>query len=759
MHFCAQIRTRLAALLAVGLAATTVAVTAPAAWAVDDASPRLDSISFTTPIDVVPGDPVTISYSATDASTTVRIVAYFVDGTGRRTEWHFGDQLPLAGVASTTVPDGLANGVTRLSQLTVTDAEGRRTLYSPTGMTCLPACPDAVHDLPLNVTLSVTGSTPDVQAPVLRSVSLASTAAAVGQVARLDLGVDELHPALTSEGTAATAEFTNGHEIFRLNGDPAAYGSVIGAVPMRVPNGTYWLDSVSVRDLPGNSTTYRSSGAVAVRPSGAVGPTSHTLPFTATTITVTGSSVDGDSPVLSSMAYGQAGVVSGTTGSISFVATEQALDTVRIEYTSTDGSQSPAFWGWETKVTGPGVASGVVPAVSTGRWNADTVVLRDRTGNYSAYHRDGTLECNRSCPTTHTLDLAALDLTVIARPEAPWWVGATASERSARVQWDPPGDTGGSAVTGYTVTVSPGGRTYTVGATTRALTVPGLTNNTTYTFSVRAGNAAGLGPTRTTTAIPRARQRLFVTVDVSNDRRADIIGVTRGNIAYIYRGNGAGGIAGATRVGSGLGELRALLPALAQPNDDFFGGNTLAITDSGRDESWWAYNGNRLTGANSILPGRFNAYRQVVTPGDFNGNTKADVITIADNGDMFLWVNKDWAHFYTPKKIGSGWQSFTAVVGVGDFDGDRRNDLVARRSDGTLWLYPGNGSGGFRPRKQIGAGWNVFAQITGMGDFTGDRRNDVLALAPNGYLYAYPGNGRGGFSPRFLVSKGFASFV
>lgn len=129
------------------------------------------------------------------------------------------------------------------------------------------------------------------------------------------------------------------------------------------------------------------------------------------------------------------------------------------------------------------------------------------------------------------------------------------------MQCDAPGDVGNSAVTGYTVTVSPGGKTYAVGGTTRALTVTGLTNNTAYTFAVRARNAAGLGPARAVRATPRAQHRLFVTVDVSNDGRADIIGVTRGNIAYIYRGNGAGGISGGTRVGSGLGDLRALLPA------------------------------------------------------------------------------------------------------------------------------------------------------------------------------------------------------
>ena len=764
MFSYAHARRRLAALLAVGVAATTAATTAaaPAAWAVDDVAPRLDSVAFTSPVDVGPGDPVTISYSATDASPTVSIVASFVDAAGRRTEWDFGDQLPLTGVASTTVPDGLADVPTTLYTLTVRDESGNTTTYSPTTMTCVPECPGAVHQLPLDVSLAVTGSTPDSDAPLVTSVTLASPSAAVGSEARLRLGLDEAHPPVTSLGSMAYAVFTDGSHTFRLTGDPAAYGTVVGVVPTSVPNGTYRLDSVYVRDLAGNSATYRSSGAVQVWPQGsASGPSTHTLPFAATTVTVTGSSVDVESPVLSRIAWTTRPTTSGSTGTLSYAAADESLASVTVQYRAATGFQSPSWWEFATSATGSGVASGRVPTVSTGTWYVDAVVLRDRAGNYSEYRHDGTLTCNRSCPSTHTVGIAALDLSVVAAPTAPSFLAAVPLDRSARVQWDPPTDVGNSAVTGYAVTVSPGGRTYTVGGSARTLTVTGLANHTAYSFSVRASNAAGLGPARVATATPRPRQRLFITGDASNDGRADIIGVSHGNVAYLYRGNGIGGITGSAKVGSGLGDVRTLLPALAKPGDDFFGGNVLSVTYTGWDESWWAYNGNRLVAFNSISPSTFNRYRHIVTPGDFDGNAKADVLTIADNGDLYLWANRDWARFWGPKKIGSGWQSFTTVVGVGDLDGDRHNDLVARRNDGTLWLYAGNGSGGFRYRKQIGTskGWNAFTQLAGMGDFTGDGRKDLLALAPNGYLYVYKGTGTGSFTSRVLVSTGFGSFT
>jgi hypothetical protein len=53
----------------------------------------------------------------------------------------------------------------------------------------------------------------------------------------------------------------------------------------------------------------------------------------------------------------------------------------------------------------------------------------------------------------------------------------------------------------------------------------------------------------------------------------------------------------------------------------------------------------------------------------------------------------------------------TAVVSPGDFNGDRRPDLLARDGAGVLWLYPGNGAGGFLSRVQVGPGWNGLAPL------------------------------------------------
>jgi hypothetical protein len=77
-------------------------------------------------------------------------------------------------------------------------------------------------------------------------------------------------------------------------------------------------------------------------------------------------------------------------------------------------------------------------------------------------------------------------------PGPPTGVVATAGNAQATVNFTAPVSDGGSSITSYTVTSSPGGKT-TSGASS-PITVTGLTNWITYTFTVTATNAIGTGP-------------------------------------------------------------------------------------------------------------------------------------------------------------------------------------------------------------------------------------------------------------------------
>ena len=90
-------------------------------------------------------------------------------------------------------------------------------------------------------------------------------------------------------------------------------------------------------------------------------------------------------------------------------------------------------------------------------------------------------------------------------PSQPTAAHATAGNQQADVSWTAPSDDGGAAITGYTVTSSPGGHTCTTATLT--CTVTGLNNFTAYTFTVTATNAASLtsspsSPSNSVTPLP-----------------------------------------------------------------------------------------------------------------------------------------------------------------------------------------------------------------------------------------------------------------
>lgn len=95
-------------------------------------------------------------------------------------------------------------------------------------------------------------------------------------------------------------------------------------------------------------------------------------------------------------------------------------------------------------------------------------------------------------------------------PGTPTGFMAASGNASVTLTWQPPVDSGGVAITGYTVTrtlpaPAVNGCTTTVGVTANPLTctITGLSNGTAYTFALAANNAAGSSATpATVTATP-----------------------------------------------------------------------------------------------------------------------------------------------------------------------------------------------------------------------------------------------------------------
>ena len=91
---------------------------------------------------------------------------------------------------------------------------------------------------------------------------------------------------------------------------------------------------------------------------------------------------------------------------------------------------------------------------------------------------------------TSESSVASSPVTPITTPGAPVIGSATTlSDSEISVAFTPPSNGGGSPITSYTVTSSPGG--YTATGTESPLIVSGLNGGTGYTFTVTATNAAG----------------------------------------------------------------------------------------------------------------------------------------------------------------------------------------------------------------------------------------------------------------------------
>jgi hypothetical protein len=89
----------------------------------------------------------------------------------------------------------------------------------------------------------------------------------------------------------------------------------------------------------------------------------------------------------------------------------------------------------------------------------------------------------------------------VSPPSAPQHVTAVGQDQKVLVDWDPPASSGGAAISSYTVTASPGGRSVTVPAASTSATVYGLPSGTTYRLSVVARSSGGSSPATTSAPV------------------------------------------------------------------------------------------------------------------------------------------------------------------------------------------------------------------------------------------------------------------
>jgi len=139
-------------------------------------------------------------------------------------------------------------------------------------------------------------------------------------------------------------------------------------------------------------------------------------------------------------------------------------------------------------------ASGWGPGTGWIRVESPTVVRVQREGATAFAY---SVSARNSCGVTYAEGSNVIGnpgptktIELRGRPSPPSAVTATYSGGLLNVSWVPPTDNGGSALTGYTVTASPGGQVCGTASTTCSATLS-LPPGTQVTFTAMATNAAG----------------------------------------------------------------------------------------------------------------------------------------------------------------------------------------------------------------------------------------------------------------------------
>jgi uncharacterized repeat protein (TIGR01451 family) len=101
--------------------------------------------------------------------------------------------------------------------------------------------------------------------------------------------------------------------------------------------------------------------------------------------------------------------------------------------------------------------------------------------------------CNASGCSPFSIPSGPVTPQVLTVPGTPTGLVASIGNGSAALAWTVPANSGGTLITSYTVTATPGALKLTVPASQTGVNFTGLTNGTTYSFTVHATNAVGSG--------------------------------------------------------------------------------------------------------------------------------------------------------------------------------------------------------------------------------------------------------------------------
>ncbi|WP_162468314.1 FG-GAP-like repeat-containing protein [Streptomyces adustus] len=143
-------------------------------------------------------------------------------------------------------------------------------------------------------------------------------------------------------------------------------------------------------------------------------------------------------------------------------------------------------------------------------------------------------------------------------------------------------------------------------------------------------------------------------------------------------------------------------------------GDLLALSTSGTLYLYAGDNSGTNVGSRVTISTGWQRYNSVVGAGDFTGDGRPDLMARDTSGVLWRYAGTGVASapFSARVKVGTGWQQYKKVFSPGDANGDGKADLMATNSSGALYFYAGTGTGGFKARvAKATSGWSTWADL------------------------------------------------
>jgi hypothetical protein len=450
----------------------------------------------------IPDAPTSVTATATNGEATVSFTAPSSNGgsaityyTATSSPGNIAETLNQSGSGDITV-SGLTNGVAYTFTVTATNAKGTSAASAAsTSVTpaTMPDAPTGVSAIAENTqaTVSFTAPSNDGGSAITQYTATSNPGGFTGTLSQAESG------AITVTGLTNGVAYTFTVMATNAKGTSAASAASTSVTPATIPdaptgitaiaentqaivsftapssNGGSAITQYTATSNPGGITeTLSQSGSGAITLTGLTNGTAYTFTVTATNAVGTSAASAASTSVTPATTPNAPTSVNATAentqATVSFTAPSNDGGSAITSYTATS---NPGGFTETLNQSGSGVMT--VTGLTNGEAYTFTVTATNAKGTSSA-------------------SAASTSVTPATTPDAPTDVNAIAGNTQATVSFIAPSSDGGSVITSYRATSSPGNITGTlIQAGSDAIIVRGLTNNEAYSFTVTATNVLG----------------------------------------------------------------------------------------------------------------------------------------------------------------------------------------------------------------------------------------------------------------------------